>query len=361
MPSSPHALELLRELLPEHPGLPEMERLARVFVDVLEAQDSAYERLLLPALGLAERREFPAREMHHGERTLEFPEQAFWLFDRTRQASWLDAAMLFPFENVDDWLILYRTSEVDAATHRTLQPLLVPRLRQTLTSLPWSIVDYGGEDDGRMDHEEFVQLIGQARWMRVDHDANQGIFGVATWADQERQEIWRATIDDHFRAGLDPLSEEPPEHPLLLPRDWQLPPPDDVAGRVAAELLDDVYHNLRRYVLERHGFDTERLGTLILWRDWPDELFEFDEREDPHHLNLPLAMSEELGVEPARLDALLTRWLTLCLEKRARALPFFGDILSVSLPPTTLQLLDASGTPQRHPLGAEELFGARPR
>jgi len=361
MASPPHARDLLRDLLKEQSGFPDLDRFVQTFCEVLEEQDDAYERLLLPVLGLAERRTFEEGSLSMGAATVDVPEQEVWLFDRTRKATWLDAAMLFPFENIDDWLVLYRPDEFPETTHRTLQPLLVPRLRQTLTSLPWCVADYGGEDDGRMDHDEFVQLIAQGRWLRVDHDANQGIFGVATWDGQERQDIWRATIDEHFRAGLDPHAEEPPAHPLSLPNAWQLPQPHDRAARIAAELLDDVYHNLRRHVLGRHGFDTERLGTLILWRDWPDELFEFDEREDPLHLNLPHTMAERLELDAQTTESLLTRWLTACLEQNALDLPFFGDILTLRLPPTTLNLLSDSEKIVFHLLGGEELFAACPR
>ncbi len=352
----PSALTFLADASRDTSLSVEPDRWIKAFSDALQIQLRAYGRILLPVLGRGQRRHLPERRYRIGGKLLTAPRHTVWFFDTQTEADWLDIAVSYPLENIDDWVILIHRDQVPEKVAQTLRPPLVPGLRQSLSSRPWTIVDVCETREGNLEVTDFQKIIANHPWLRLDHRTDTGLCTIETWKDQKRITELRLELDVDLQADISadfPVSE----HPLLIDPAWKAPTEDRLLIAVA-DVLDDIYSTLRRLVHHRYELNVDRLGPLFFWRDWPDELFEFNEREDPQFLDIAHQMAAILEQPVELVSQCLTQWLTRCTSVSRCTMPFIGELSTTMLPDLHLTSVDESHEPITIP--GEPLYMALP-
>ena len=324
----------------------------RAFEVALQRQLRAYGRVYLPHLGRGQRRHLPDRNFTLGGVPMSAPRQTLWFFDGQTHLDWLDIAVSYPLEDIDDWMILFRPEDLSREARELLRPPLVPRLRTTLLARPWSIVDVCETNDGNLEFTDFLRIIDHFPWIKIDHRTDTGVCIIEEWSDRTRKTLLRIELDTQLQTNVS--TDFPPgELPLLLDADWTAPT-DPRALIAIADVLDDIYATLRRLIRHNFHVDPDRLGPLLFWRDWPDELFEFDENEDQHFLDPALQIAQELGQPAEAVSLVLERWLHRILEEPQCRLPYLGDFLITELP--DLELISYDGTHEEITIPGGPLF-----
>lgn len=342
--STPAAIDFFAEVVAETPEGVSSEisadAWAAAFKTALERQLSAYGRIYLPHLGRGIRRHLPERGFKILGRTLKAPRQTHWFFDSQHNLDWLDIAVSYPLEDIDDWMILFRTDDLSVKARDTLRPPLVPRLRKTLQAREWSIVDVCETAEGNLEFTDFLELIDRYPWIKIDHRTDRGTCIIETWGERTRKTLLRIELDYQLQTNVS--SDFPPvEMPLLFHPQWT-PPEDPRALAAIGDVLDDIYATLRRLIRANFHIDPDRLGPLLFWRDWPDELFEFDEKEDSAYIDPALQMADVLGTAPEKVVPTLSAWLQRALQTPSCELPFLGTLLVTTLP--DLEMISYDGT-----------------
>lgn len=313
---------------------------SRAFSKALQAQLLAYDRVMLPILGRGRLRHLPERNYQLQGRGLSGVRQRVWSFDARVERDWLDIAVAYPLEHIDDWMVLFRQEDLPPELASTLRPPLVPRLRKTLSARTWSIADVCESCDGNLEFTEFLELIDHHRWVRLDHRTDAGTFTIERWQNRTLEKRLQLELDVQLQANI---SADYPdaEVPLRLDPIW-VPPPEEDLALCIADVVDDIYATLRRLCRYQFGLDIDCLGPLLFWRNWPDELCEFDEKEDAPTLDLAAQMARELGEDPQRVAAQLESWLERCVEHSHCELPFFGELRTATLPDLWLEFPDSA-------------------
>lgn len=342
MTDAPSALSLL-PFSTGGPGCLAPEDWGRAFSQALQIQIRAYGRILLPHLGRGQRRHLPERKYRLAGRILEAPRETMWVFDGDKNAGWFDIAVNYQMENIDDWFIIFRPCDVPRSICETLRPPLVPGLRKTLSALPWSVVDVCATGEGNLESTDFLEIIDHYPWLRVDHRTDAGIFCVEDWRDRERKERLELELDVQLLTDIS-ADYPAPDSPLLIDPDWNGPEDDRLLVPVA-DTLDDIYATLRRLVDHRFGLDIDRIGPLLFWRDWPDELFEFDEREDPDLVDISTQMAAILNRKTDEIAPLVDAWLARCISVPRCVMPYLGELRSTALPDLQLEFPDEDREP----------------
>jgi len=226
--------------------------------------------------------------------------------------------------------LLLPAERLPAELCATLRPPLVPRMRKTLMGRPWTVVDVTERGEGNLEFTEFMELIGHHPFLKLDHRTDTGLFILESWGERARKERLALNLDEDLYVDI--LPEVPaPEAPLGLPVGWEAPG-DPAAAAAVGDVLDDLYSTLRRLVLDRFQLDTDRLGPLLYWRDWPDELCEFDEREDPAFLDLALEMAERLEADPDEVRVALMQWMEWIQGESSCDVPSLGRVIALDIP-----------------------------
>ncbi|MBA2665353.1 MAG: hypothetical protein H0U74_23895 [Bradymonadaceae bacterium] len=352
--ASPHpqrtAEQILQELLPGF-GLEPASSAdwMRALEAAIDEQLSDYGRLLLPSLGLGERTELGDRRFRLGERLWSQPEGELWYFDGRYPQSWIQAALLHPFEKLDNWLALVPRAALSTQIARAISPPLIPRLGPTLCALDWVVADFGGHEGGRLKREEFFVLLGDHPWFRVEHYADRQVVHLQQWQGRQIVERWRCNIEETFGCALPEEDTLSAPGPLALPQGLLL----DVGSRpleaaVLLDVLGDPYATLRRYVWQRFALDLEQLGPQLLWRDFPDELFEFDDRHESSVADISFTVADELALDAERVRPVLEAWFALIAEATPIELPVIGTLHSTVIPELSLNspLASEDGAPQ---------------
>ena len=331
-------------------------RWGQAFETALQRQLRAYGRVYLPHLGRGQRRHLPDRNFKLGGENLQATRQTIWFFDGQTNLDWLDIAVSYPLEDIDDWMILFRPEDLSREAREILRPPLVPRLRTTLQARPWSIVDVCETADGNLEFTDFLRIIDHFPWIKIDHRTDTGLCTIEQWSERTRKSLLRIELDAQLQTNVS--TDFPPgELPLLLDLGWTAPS-NPRALIAIADVLDDIYATLRRLIRHNFQVDPDRLGPLLFWRDWPDELFEFDEQEDRHFLDPALQIAEQLGKPPEAVSPVLDHWLQRILAEPHCQLPFFGDFLITDLP--DLVLISYDGTHEEINIPGGPLYVAFP-
>lgn len=369
MKDSSRLLEALIALLPEDTKarLPSPRQILLASEEALADQISDYGRVLLPRLGIGQHVESPAR-------TFQFPSHAYthrpfsyWHFDARGEANWLHAALLYPFEHLDNWVVLVSAADLDPWHISQLRPPMIPRLQRTLKALEWIVVDQGGHEGGRLERHEFLDILGDKPWLRVEHSTHQGVFIIQRWFGKELLERWSARVDETFSTPYAPPSTMLPSSASTTPaRDWQPDPQEHpIETLITLDVLCDPYATLRRFVQQRWGFDIDRIGPGLLWRDSPDELFEFDEDEDDILADMSHVIADRLDADPAILTPLIDQWFEVLFTSTPAPLPTLGTLIKVEIPALEVEMKPPSRhrNPEKEKfiIEGETLFAATPQ
>jgi hypothetical protein len=346
-----------------HGSLPGAGEVFEAFEEVVAEQLGDCGRVLLPRLGIGQPVELPPRTFHLPGGKFTHPALTYWQFDPHMSASWLQTALLYPFENLDNWIVLVHTADIDRKLLTELRPPMIPRLRRSLESLDWIVVDQGGHEGGRMERHEFLEILGPRPWIRLEHSAPQGVVILQRWLGDELQERFSVQVDDIFSPAYWTADTPGGLDHLCRPRDWT---PDPLGHPletfVALDVLSDPYATLRRYLIDRFGFDVERLGPGVLWRDSPDELFEFDDEDDTLLSHMDLAIAHRLDVAPQRLTPVIDHWFEAMVGNLPVYLRGFGRLNRYDIPDVTASMRPPSR--QRNPavesvtIAGEAMFAA---
>ncbi|MFU8803851.1 MAG: hypothetical protein ACNA8W_08600 [Bradymonadaceae bacterium] len=330
--------EVLQELLDELPNsmrapLPAAANIVEAYEEAIAEQISDYGCIILPHLGIGQHIEVPSRSFHLAPETRTQRAFSYWHFDGRHDANWLQAALLYPFEHLDNWVVLVRREDVTEEIINQLRPPLIPRLRHTLEKLEWLIVDQGGHEGGRLERHEFLDVLGDKPWLRVEHSDRRGVVIIQRWQGKEVLERWSAQVDETFGCPYLLRDEGSPAPGHYIPTDWEPTPartPFETA--VALDILCDPYATLRRFVAERWDVDIDRLGPGILWRDSPDELFEFDENEDGILGDMARAIADRLELDQDLLTPLIDSLFERIVTGLPVHLPVLGSLREISIP-----------------------------
>ncbi len=334
-----HAADLLEQSLCETATAADLPA-ASVIVDAVDEalarQEDVYDRILLPRLGLGERFDIHPHCFELDEQDFDFYGGEIWGFDQRPDQSWLHAPLLVPFQDIDDTLILVRRADVPAEVAARLRPPLVPGVRRALEALDWLVVDTGGYEGGRMQHDEFLDEIGERRWYRIDHDPDTGAVRFEQWRGEEPTDGWSANVFDAFECQLDP--RVPVRAPAVVAEAWSDDPAaNPFAMAVRLDWLDDPYAILRRLLWHDAGLDVDRLGPLLTWKDHPDALFEFTDAEDSRLAHLPAWLADALGADADALTRVVDDWFARILDSTPVEFPFVGTLHQVVVPPVELR------------------------
>jgi hypothetical protein len=117
-------------------------------------------------------------------------------------------------------------------------------------------------------------------------------------------------------------------------------------------VLCDPYATLRRFVQQRWGFDIDRLGPGLIWRDRPDELFEFNEDEDDIFADMSHAIAYRLETDPELIAPLIEKWFEVLIANIPAHLPALGTLIKVDIPPLEVEMQP----PSRHRNPPREKF-----
>lgn len=339
--SAPDAEHLFNEVLRAHrrPANPSPSRWLQALENALEEQISDYGRLLLPGLGLGERVVLDERYYRLSNKIWRQPPGELWHFDRRYPQSWIHAALLYPFEMLDDWLVLVPRDALTEQQARAISPPLIPRVGQALSNLPWIVADFGGHGGGRLRREEFLTLLGDLPWIRIEHYAELQVIQIQRWQGNQLKDRWRASIADTFGCALpeiDPHTQQSQSCALAmhsLPRNLPVEPhkaPLQVAALL--DILGDPYAALRRFTKHQFGIDTEQLGPLLLWRDFPDELFEFDDVQDTSAADISFVMADTLSMHHQEVRSVLHAWFEAVENIPFIELPVIGTLHTIMVP-----------------------------
>ncbi len=339
--SAPDAEHLFDEVLRVHRRLakPSPVKWLQALESALEDQISDYGRLLLPGLGLGERVLLEERHYRLNDKTWRQPPGELWHFDRCYPQSWIHAALLYPFEVLDDWLVLVPREALTAQQARAISPPLIPRVGQALSNLEWIVADFGGHGGGRLRREEFLEILGDLPWIRIEHYAEIQVIQIQRWQGNQLIDRWRASILDTFGCAIpeiDARTQQSKSCDLAMhkiPQNLRLEP-DTTPLQVAAllDILGDPYAALRRFTQLTFGIDVEQLGPLLLWRDFPDELFEFDDVQDTAAADISFAMADNLGMHHQEVRCVLHAWFEAVENVPSIELPVIGALHTITVP-----------------------------
>ena len=358
-----HAAQLLEDHLEaSDAALPSADALLDAFESTVVRQVDVYDRILLPRLGLGERLEMHGHRVATPSGEVHLRGGEVWIFDARPDQSWLHAPFLIPFADFDDTLTLVHRTAIEEAIVRQIRPPMPPGVRQALAMLDWVPVDSGGFDGGRLEQHEFLAELGDRRWHRIDHDATTAAARLECWHADDSLWAWTTNVYDAFacswpdaRAGFGARVEGP-----WAPRADQHP----FETAVAVDLLDDPYAILRRLVWQDIRLDIDRLGPLWVWKDTPDAMVEFNDREDGSLTDIPHWLSVELQVPVDALREVLDRWFDDLLDACPVELPGIGTLSATDVPPVRVHRPPALfGTPPSGEalLPAQTVFAASQR
>lgn len=367
-----HAADLLAQALAALPdagggraarALPDVAQLIRAFQAFLVHQEEAWDQLLLPVFGLAER--FDVREQHlqMEAQTYQFRGGEIWLFDARPAQSWLHAPLLVPFEEFEDTLVLVRRADLPQPVAARVRPPMVAGVRGALDALDWWVVDTGGYEGGRMEYAEFLDEIGDLPWFRVDHDPQTGAVRMEAWRGEEPRSGWAANIFDAF--DFDIHSQHDPRSRAALRECWPLPVDAHLfQTAVALDQLHDPYALCRRLIHQDYGLDVDRLGPLLSWKDSPDMLVEFTDEDDAHLSNLAHWLAAYFELAPDGFARLVEDWFARIRAQLPVEVPGLGWLHAVDVPGLRVQrppALLGQEDPTEALLGPERRFAATER
>lgn len=319
------------------------------FEELIARQEDVYDQIILPELGIGERFDVRAHQLFGtnllGNGLLDtdllgadaprhYRGGEVWLFDASPAQNWLHAPFLVPFEDIEDTLILARASDLPVEVARQLRPPLIPGVRRALEALDWLVVDTGGYEGGRMEHDEFLDEIGDRPWVRIDHDPESGATRFETWCGQQAQSGWSTNLFDAFEH----LGDDPDSPAQLYDKSWPQNP-DERAFEIAValDLLADPYAICRRLIFQDAGLDIDRLGPLVTWKDSPDMLFEFTDEDDSHLTDVGRWMASKFGRDPVYFSALIDDWFAQICEHLPVEIPGLGVLHEITVPALTLR------------------------
>jgi hypothetical protein len=360
-----HAADLLEQSLVESDSaarLPSVDDISSAFEALLERQQDVYDQILLPHLGLGERIDISSQSLEVDGETVDLAGGEIWLFDGRSQQSWLHAPLLLPFEDLDDTLILVHRDDVSDEAAARLRPPIVPGVRTALAELEWLVVDSGGYEGGRMNHDEFLEEMGEHRWYRIDHDSQTSAARFEHWFGENAQSGWSANVYDAFEYGVDgPTSWETP---AKLAEKWKTSPHEHAfETAVVLDQLEDPYALLRRLLWQDARLDIDRLGPLAIWKDQPDALFEYSDAEDGLLTDLPAWLADQFDADPDDFDAPINDWFGRICQGTPVELPGVGIVHHVMLPQLDLKRprpLLGHEAPRTTRLARQHVFAAEP-
>lgn len=338
---TPSAEHLLSRVLQSHRHFSRSspERWLRALENAFEEQISIYGRLLLPGLGLGERVEIDECHYQLNDKIWRQPPGELWHFDGCYPQNWIQAALLHPFEMLNNWLVLVPRAALTEAQARALSPPLIPRIKQALLSLDWIVADFGGHSGGRLRREDFLAILGDLPWIRIEHYADLQVIQIQRWQGDQLMNRWRASIYDTFGCTLPEIEPhtlqlQPCPHALHpLPEHLRFEPhtnPLQVAALL--DILGDPYATLRRFTQLHYGIDIEKLGPLLLWRDFPDELFEFDDAQDTATADISFSIADSLDLHHQDVRPILHAWFEALANTPLIELPVIGTLQAIQIP-----------------------------
>lgn len=360
-----HAADLLEQSLVDSDAaaeLPSTREILDAFKALLERQQDVYDQILLPHLGLGERIDVRSQSLEADGESVELRGGEVWLFDGRGQQSWLHAPLLLPFEDLDDTLILVHRDDVSDEVAARLRPPLVPAVRRALADLQWLVIDSGGYEGGRMNHDEFLEEISEHRWYRIDHDPQTSAARFEHWRGENAQSGWSANVYDAFEFGLE--NDPGWDAPARFAEKWQPAPVErPFETTVILDQLEDPYALLRRLLWQDARLDVDRLGPLSTWKDRPDALFEYSDAEDGLLTDLPAWLADQFDADAEDFDAPINDWLDRVCQSTPVELPGVGVVHHVMLPQVDLarpRPLLGHEAPKSTRLARQHVYAAEP-
>lgn len=317
-------------------ALPDVAQLIHAFQAFLAYQEEAYDQLLLPVFGLAERFDVHAQQLDLEEQSWQFRGGEVWLFDARPAQSWLHAPLLVPFEEFEDTLVVVCRADLPQPVAARVRPPMVAGVRAALDALDWWVVDTGGYEGGRMEYAEFLDEIGDLPWYRVDHDPQTGALRVEAWRGEQPQSGWAANVFDAF--DFDLQRQHSAWSRARLQQRWPLHVDTHLfETAVALDQLHDPYALCRRLIHQDYGLDVDRLGPLLSWKDSPDMLVEFTDEDDAHLSNLAHWLAAYFELAPGDLAPVVKDWFARIHAQLPVDVPGLGRLYAVDVPALQLQ------------------------